>query len=788
MLDLTEKQKEVFYSDRYSFKYECCFPETNLEFDNETLHSEDVTIKETICDEEDLVLGGCIASSIEYTVSEIIADQIGGLEFITKLHVLDEDGNIVLSLPMGVYRVDSAKRVDDKDYKQVVAYDRLYDASVDVSVWYNDLFPVIGTETVPSTDEDGNETTVTKNIYGTTTVQEMRESLLQHLGIPFVSQKLPNDEMVVEKTIEPGEGSLPGTTVLKALCTVNGGFGRMNREGSFEVIHLKGLGVFPEDSQGVEGNLYPEETLYPEDSFEYLGVSDEENEYPEYRSVTYEEYMTQPITCLTIQTDEEDVGVTIGEDTSNPYVITANFLLYGKLSEELKVVGQNIFSRIEGLTYRPNTTELNGLPYLECGDVFLLQKRTDTVESYIFNRTLTGIQALIDTYEAKGNKVRANEVSQSEEIQQLKGKMLKIVKQSDRFSVSLTDLEKNAESLLEMTATNILLQVQKDGKVAAMTLDGSGKETSFTIEADNINFNGKTFNLTSDDIAIQSAYFSVDKEGKVTAKAIDISGGSIDIETAYNGESVIRMRNVVYDDENASGFRGQISHFGNGYPAEIEAAENDYYLDLDTGRAYIYTSHGGNLHWMADGMVRLRDIRWSDIVMDTEEGLSAQEYFYEKYDVQGEDGGLEEQEVREGTGYSVTGHGIQFEKTTHDYVRGEIREHELTAKMTITEKRNDDDPQSEEEPYPAVELNAPFYATNIRSGSVVKNISSINTRFSVEVGLEMSNTPSVVATPVTTNPSAVSVSVADITSSGFTIYMRRTDTTGNLQVNWIALC
>lgn len=90
----------------------------------------------------------------------------------------------------------------------------------------------------------------------------MRESLLQYLGIPFVSQALPNDDMVVEKTIEPGEGSLPGTTVLKALCTVNGGFGRMNRKGAFEVIHIKGLGVFPEDSQGTEGNLYPEETLY----------------------------------------------------------------------------------------------------------------------------------------------------------------------------------------------------------------------------------------------------------------------------------------------------------------------------------------------------------------------------------------------------------------------------------------------------------------------------------------------------------------------------------------------
>ncbi len=42
--------------------------------------------------------------------------------------------------PMGVYRVDSAKCVDDKDYKKIIAYDALYDASVDISDIYNSIF------------------------------------------------------------------------------------------------------------------------------------------------------------------------------------------------------------------------------------------------------------------------------------------------------------------------------------------------------------------------------------------------------------------------------------------------------------------------------------------------------------------------------------------------------------------------------------------------------------------------------------------------------------------------
>lgn len=92
--------------------------------------------------------------------------------------------------------------------------------------------------------------------------------------------------------------------------------------------------------------------------------------------------------------------------------------------------------------------------------------------------------------------------------------------------------------------------------------------------------------------------------------------------------------------------------------------------------------------------------------------------------------------------------------------------------------------------YPLFKSDVPFYSTNVKSGSITKEITAINTRFTVDVEFtnSMHSTPSVVVTPVTTNPSAVSVSVANITNTGFTIYMYRTDTTGNLGVNWIAMC
>lgn len=894
MLDLTDEQKEAFYLPGYSNTYEIAFADIDLIIVNETLHTETVEIKESICEEEDFVLGGCIASSIEFTVSEIIANQISGLEFTVRLNV-SQEGNPVLSMPMGIYRVDSAKRVDDKDYKKITAFDRMYDASVDVSGWYNKLFPITGTQFVPSgeQDEDGNAILVERNIYGTTTVKAMRESLLGHLGIPYASQTLPNDGMTVEKTVEPSEGSLPGTTVLKALCTVNGGFGRMNREGKFEVIHVKGLGLFPEDSKGAAvpmeegGNVYPEETLYPEDGFQCLGMSDEEVECPEYRSVTYEEYMTRPITCLNIQSDEEDVGVTIGDDVTNPYVITANFLLYGKTADELRAVGENIFRRIQGITYRPASTELDGLPYLEAGDVYALEKRTDIVESYIFSRTLTGIQALKDQYEAKGNEIRANEVTPAEEIQILKRKTLKIQKSVEGVSVELEDLDKQTKSRfeqtdekitaevedarkelnasIETTAGNIVLKVDSKGNMAEVALGVDADDptaTRFAVTAKNIELSaeeainllaGGTINLSAEKgIEITSPYFSVDKKGDVVARSIEITGGKINFATSLEGDSSILLRNakyegaysgpvrftghaapdkspeemgavlgdVYYDYKNAAAYESRepfsgsgssgvywayivlnesdippslcIRFYGAGEPEDspenMDARPGEIYIDLETGHYYICYISNGELGWGDTGTGDITKINeWTEISLNTEDGLSAEKYYYRKYPVE-EGGNISPTESLEknSSRCSVGPDGISFNITDHRFCKGSLVEQ--SAEAHISAGFSENNLQSDEAPYAILCSDTPFRAPNLKSGTVSRNMNA-NAPYYVEiVNLNMPDVPNVVVTPITINPSAVSVSVADVSESGFKIYMYRTDGNYPLAVNWIAMC
>lgn len=520
MLNLTDSEKECFYGrGTYFNDYEFNFPDLNFAITNETLHQEAVTIKESICDSEDLQLGGCIASSCEFEVSELAGKELAGLEFTARLLVNDGKDAVV---PMGKYRVDSAKKVDDKDYRKIVAYDALYDAQIDVSDWYNKVFYVVSeyeevvaigdiddlwehgdyyidnsgskppwiaffaNGAVPeecqdttyldtstgklyeaqntSKDEDNElyrwievyqckRKTTTKRIYAKTTLKKLRESLLNHLNIPFIEQDLINDDITIERTFDTSDtGEIIGTDILKYICELNAGFGKINRDGKFEVIQLTSVGLYPEET------LYPSEDLYPEES-NYELLSAEENE-ANYISVAYEEYETEAITGVIVKSNSDDVGQVAGTK-DNAYMLTGNPLIYNKTSEDLTKIGQNIFAKIKGITYRPNTTTLEGLPYLETGDYYILTKNNDDVGSPIFTRTLAGIQALKDTFESKGNKLRVNEDSQTSEMMALQSRMLKIQKGVDGLLIEVTDLDENTSSRFEQTASKIEAEVKR---------------------------------------------------------------------------------------------------------------------------------------------------------------------------------------------------------------------------------------------------------------------------------------------------------------------------------------
>ena len=421
-----EEKKALLGGAGYFNDYVIKFPSVTIT--NETIHQESVSIKQAITGDGDLEFGGCIASTFEFEVSEVLTEELKGQEFTTELLV--NNGNAARA-KMGTYIAETVTQVNDNDYKKVVGYDAFYKMQDDVSDWYNSFF-----------------SNITQ-----TTLKNFRQSLLLHFGVESEVQSLPNDNMTVAKTIDTTSNKITGQALLKMTCVLAGGFGIINRNGKFEITYLTSEPLYPEE------NLYPEETLYPEDGeFEYIGLNKDGTEtfYPEYRSVTYEEYNVQCISCLILKTNKSSITATIGNDMSNPYIISGNYLLYGKTTEELNTIGNNIVNKFTSVVgYRPCDITTDGMAWLDIGSQIALEKKNDDIVAYLFSRELKGIQALTDTISAKGNKYRDNQTSVQDDIEDLKNKDDELDEKTDEISDSIDEVSGNLDDLAEKTTVSL---------------------------------------------------------------------------------------------------------------------------------------------------------------------------------------------------------------------------------------------------------------------------------------------------------------------------------------------
>lgn len=529
MYSLSEelKKKCLRIGEGVYTNYKLYFPELNLTIDNETIHQESAAIKSAISDGAELEFGGCIATEFDFEVSEIITTDLKNQKFKASI-VLMEDDEEIEEIPMGEFIVDTVQMVNDKDYKKIVAFDMFKVANeTDVSGWYKSIFPIIDTEII--VDEDGTETE--KVTYGSVQLHEFKSKLLEYLGISYKAQIMPNDTMNVEKTIEPEEGRLTGQTLLKMICTLQGGFGIIGRDGRFRIIHLT----------GIKDTI----TICP-DNFETP-------EIPEYKEMKFEEYECEPITCLKLSTDNNDVGKVIGDNLSNPYVISGNYLIYGKSDSELEAIGNTIYTCFL-IGYRPLNVKLKSTIYADIGDKILIERENGDIESFILSRELAGIQSLNDNFIATGTQKRENKVTANQLIEQLKGRILNIQATVDGVYMELSDLEKNTVSLISQLAEEIVLKVDSNGNLVEVGLgvDADDGKTYFLVKAENISLtadeaidliSGGDLNLTGKNITISSDNFNVTEKGEVTIKDgyIYITNGDSYISINPNENNIIEV-------------------------------------------------------------------------------------------------------------------------------------------------------------------------------------------------------------------------------------------------------
>ncbi|MDE6015085.1 MAG: hypothetical protein K2H41_05230 [Acetatifactor sp.] len=427
------------------------------------MFSESIELTESLCSEKELRFGCCEAGCLKFKVANIVKPLIN--EWITVKVNIDhhEDEPFVI----GRYKVASEKLTADRQYKDIVAYDAMYDIiNADVADWYNTVLP---------------EKT------STVTLAQFRTSFMQYFGI---SEHVPegglvNDDMIVERTIEPEQ--ISGRDVITAICEINGCFGHIGRDGKFHYIYLP---------QAVEG-LYPANDLFPDRAPEYMVQAKTEHLYPQdpqstrigagtYIECNFEDYITKPITKLQIRQEKDDIGSIHGAG-DNCYIIQDNFLVYGKSAEQLTVIAQNVFKKITNIVYRPFDADVMGNPCMEVGDPVRFPTKYEVVETYILERTLKGVQALRDNYKANGAEEYSENVnSVAKSIVQLKGKSNVLERTIEKTRLEMTDIEAGLKNEISITAKELSSEITEKTQytdTSPYTITRNGRGAPSTVYA-----------------------------------------------------------------------------------------------------------------------------------------------------------------------------------------------------------------------------------------------------------------------------------------------------------------
>ena len=185
-----------------------------------------------------------------------------------------------------------------------------------------------------------------------------------------------------------------GAKIIKAICQINGRFGRISRTGRFEYVHLV---------EGTEA-LYPREDLYPDDDIYPSDENALDNVLKaHYKDISFENYRVAVITKVQLVNKDGQIAATSGNG-DNVFTLKDNPLIWGLSQSALNAVATNLYNTIQGLWYVPAEVDCVGLPYVECGDFILMTARLSIVRAYVLSRTLKGIQALYDSFSAEGDR------------------------------------------------------------------------------------------------------------------------------------------------------------------------------------------------------------------------------------------------------------------------------------------------------------------------------------------------------------------------------------------------
>ncbi len=455
---------------------------TNQKVDNSMLEIGTFALEESLCSESELKFGACEANCVKFTARNT-AGSIAG-KTISIEETIDEDSEN--PMPYGVFKVASDVPTADRTKRQITAYDAMYDIiNADVKAWYAGLsFPM--------------------------TLKQFRNSFFAYLGIAQVETTLVNDSMTVNKTLVATqtddssavteESAISGKTVVTAICEINGCFGNIDRNGKFEYVFLK----------EITSALYPAEDLFPSDNL-FPSDANTESMTGHYITFDYEDFQSKAITQLEIRADDNTAGAIVGK-AGNTYVISGNFLVSDKTGAELEQIANNLLLIMKQAVYTPiKSCTTVGNPCLTLGEPIRFNTTREIVETYLLQRTLTGVQSKRDSISAQGTQTHSAKVNSIRDtIESVQKRTSKLERNADHLQSTYEDLEKQTNTKFEQTANAITAEATRaqgaEGKLSSQISIVAGEVSSKVSRGDVVS----EINQTADTISLRAGHLEID--------------------------------------------------------------------------------------------------------------------------------------------------------------------------------------------------------------------------------------------------------------------------------------
>lgn len=455
---------------------------TNQKIDNSMLEIGTFALEESLCSESELKFGACEANCVKFTARNTAGNIIG------KTISIEEtiDGDSENPMPYGVFKVASDVPTADRTKRQITTYDAMYDIiNADVKAWYAGLnFPM--------------------------TLKAFRDSFFAYLGIEQAVATLPNDSMTVNKTLEATqtddssavteESAISGKKVVTAICEINGAFGNINRDGKFEYVFLK----------AITSALYPAEDLYPRDDL-FPSDANTESMTGHYITFDYEDFQSQAITQLEIRADDNTAGAIVGKP-GNTYVIAGNFLVSDKTGAELEQIANNVLPIMAQAAYTPiKSCTCVGNPCLTLGEPIRFNTTREIVETYLLQRTLTGVQSKRDSISAQGTQTHSAKVNSIRDtIESVQRRTSKLERNADHLQSTYEDLEEQTNTKFEQTANAITAEATRaqgaEGNLSSQISIVAGEVSSKVSRGDVVS----EINQTADTIYLRAGHLEID--------------------------------------------------------------------------------------------------------------------------------------------------------------------------------------------------------------------------------------------------------------------------------------